>query len=127
MDESTYHVLTCYVGSGEGLDVGEAVNSDGWHYKYEGNVRNHKPNGIGVRMYENGNVEYGHFRDGRYDGGDIIINTAKGPKLFATWENGGFKQLAPFDTSNTRHASVLSRVCLYECVDMCIMRIMCLG
>eukprot|EP00039_Didymoeca_costata_P003663 m.68978 g.68978 ORF g.68978 m.68978 type:complete len:366 (+) comp12016_c0_seq1:233-1330(+) len=69
------HVLKCEGPAGDGPNVGVAIDGSWYRYKWEGDVRDGKPNGMGVKTYLDegyeGKKEYGEFKDG-YPCGLII-------------------------------------------------------
>eukprot|EP00039_Didymoeca_costata_P006257 m.88697 g.88697 ORF g.88697 m.88697 type:complete len:173 (-) comp13182_c0_seq1:1577-2095(-) len=104
----SHHILKCQIGLGDGLDVGEGIRGDGCKYLYEGDVRNKKANGIGVKTYESGFVLYGHFKDGKLCG-DWIWKRHAGMD-FTEYNQGHILRIIKYDDSNPRHTGLLHQV-----------------
>eukprot|EP00039_Didymoeca_costata_P004132 m.71529 g.71529 ORF g.71529 m.71529 type:complete len:138 (+) comp12254_c0_seq1:219-632(+) len=56
--------MDCSVGK-DGPDTGTGFDIHGHKYTFQGIVRNRKPNGLGVKIHEDGYVFYGNFKDGK--------------------------------------------------------------
>ena len=57
------------------------------HPKYEGDVENGKPNGLGIFIYPNGNKYVGEWKDGKRNGqGTLTISP--GWKYVGSWKDG---------------------------------------
>eukprot|EP00039_Didymoeca_costata_P005200 m.79358 g.79358 ORF g.79358 m.79358 type:complete len:221 (+) comp12712_c0_seq2:239-901(+) len=99
--------MVCQIGV-DGLDVSEGTTALGTKFQYEGEVRNAKPNGLGIRRYEGGTVRYGYFKDGEI-GGDTIMSHADGA-VFWPWdsERKKSKDVEIFDKRISRHSKLLS-------------------
>eukprot|EP00039_Didymoeca_costata_P010967 m.149806 g.149806 ORF g.149806 m.149806 type:complete len:121 (+) comp15019_c2_seq5:318-680(+) len=55
----------CYVGR-DGVDIGTGTRKDGMAYRYSGEVKNRRAEGVGVQVtHEGRHTYYGHFQDGK--------------------------------------------------------------
>ncbi|MBI1343828.1 MAG: hypothetical protein GC171_12925 [Terrimonas sp.] len=85
-------VLTVYTVLGQITNTGRLENiKDAWNlsYTYTGEIKNGKPNGMGVATYSSGNVirYVGSFVNGMYSGKGTML-FEDGAFLSGTWANG---------------------------------------
>ena len=55
--------------------------------KYEGDVENGKPNGVGILIFPSGYKYIGEWKDGKYNGQGTFTNP-NGYKYIGEWKNG---------------------------------------
>lgn len=96
-----------YTGTLEaGHVVGEGVYEDRSGFRYEGEMGDHGPDGLGVAVYPDGMRYIGKWRDGRRHGAGVV-HWPEGDRLEGTFEAGELDGEAVYVTPDgTRHEQV---------------------
>eukprot|EP00039_Didymoeca_costata_P014891 m.246001 g.246001 ORF g.246001 m.246001 type:complete len:246 (+) comp16111_c0_seq2:135-872(+) len=97
--------------SGNGLNVGTAIDAAGDEYGWEGEVKDGKANGFGIQIWDKRHREilyYGEFKDGKA-WGNIVARDRRGMQ-FQQHKDGKITNEDNYDSSNAAHESIVNKV-----------------
>lgn len=83
--------------------VGKGTYEDHTGYRYQGEMSDHGPNGLGVAQYPGGMQYIGHWKNGKRDGAGVV-HWPEGDRLEGTFKNGELDGKAVYvDPNGLRH------------------------
>eukprot|EP00039_Didymoeca_costata_P011518 m.162267 g.162267 ORF g.162267 m.162267 type:complete len:194 (+) comp15200_c0_seq1:183-764(+) len=105
------HALQLEGPPGDGVNVGTAVNGFGDVYRWEGDVKNCKANGIGKQILLTGigkGEYFGEYKQG-WIKGSLVAKFDEESLRFIEYENGQFQNDFEYDNNNPLHVSILHK------------------